>query len=201
MEALLQHMLATGVLRTPHLIDAFRAVDRAHFVPEALQAHAYEDCPLPIGYEQTISQPSTVAFMLELLAPQKGHHILDIGSGSGWTTALLAHIVGKDGSVRGLERIEPLITESLMHLEKYHFDNAIIERASTELGDITHAPFDRILVSASATSFPQELMSQVREGGVLVIPVREAIWKITRIEHQPMFEKFDGYLFVPLIVE
>lgn len=201
MEPLLQKMIASGVLHTPNIIEAFHAIDRADFIPEELRTHAYEDCPLPIGYGQTISQPSTVAFMLELLSPHAGHHVLDIGSGSGWTTALLAHIVGSEGSVRGLERVEPLMSESLRHLQTYQFDQAHIALASTELGDTAHAPFDRILVSASATSFPQELLTQVCEGGILVLPVREAIWKITRIEHQPLFEKFDGYVFVPLIVE
>ena len=85
MERLIQAMVLSGVLKTPSLIQAFRHVDRADFIPEAQRKYAYLDEPLPIGYGQTISQPSTVAFMLEWLQPGAGERILDIGSGSGWT--------------------------------------------------------------------------------------------------------------------
>ena len=93
----------TGVLKTPVLKAAFKVVDRKDFVAGDYAIEAYEDYPLPIGYGQTISQPTTVAFMCELLGPKRGDKILDLGSGSGWTTALLAHVVGPEGSVVGVE--------------------------------------------------------------------------------------------------
>lgn len=96
---LVQHLVFTGVLRTPAIVVAFKRVDRVDFVPEVYQDEAYQDYPLSIGFGQTISQPTTVAFMMELLGPMPGNTVLDIGSGSGWTTALLASLVGNTGHV------------------------------------------------------------------------------------------------------
>ncbi|MCD6283661.1 protein-L-isoaspartate O-methyltransferase, partial [bacterium] len=95
METLIQQLISEGYLKTPEIIKAFREIDRKDFVPSYLKKEAYINAPLPIGFGQTISQPLTVAFMLELLQPKRGDKILDIGSGSGWTTALLAYIVGQ----------------------------------------------------------------------------------------------------------
>lgn len=201
MDALVDHMLQAGVLRSPHIEAAFRAVDRKDFIPRESHPLAYIDEPVHIGSGQTISQPSTVAFMLELLAPKEGMHVMDIGSGSGWTTALLAHIVGPTGAVLGLERVDELVTFGSDNLARYEYTHAAIRKAGTELGAPKEAPFDRILVSASARSFPETLVSQLNEGGAIVVPVREAIWKATKVENQPLFEKYDGYVFVPLIVE
>jgi protein-L-isoaspartate(D-aspartate) O-methyltransferase len=97
--ALIDSMILNDMLRTPRIMEAFREVDRKYFVPASFDDYIYVDAPLPIGEDQTISQLSTVSFMLELLEPQEGDKILDIGSGSGWTTALLCHIVGESGSV------------------------------------------------------------------------------------------------------
>jgi len=101
--------VSNKTLQTPALIEAFQHVDRRDFVAPDYVDQAYLDRPLPIGHAQTISQPTTVAMMLELLQPQAGQEILDIGSGSGWTTALLGHVVGKDGSVLGLELLPKLV--------------------------------------------------------------------------------------------
>ena len=102
LDFLIEKMIGTGVLKTPRIIEAFRRVDRRAFVPKEYQDKAYIDEPLSLGFGSTISQPSTVAFMLELLAPAPGENILDIGSGSGWQTALLAHIVSHDDFGRPL---------------------------------------------------------------------------------------------------
>jgi len=201
MDELVEHLLGDDVLKTPGIINAFRATDRALFVPEHLRDRAYEDTPLGIGYLQTISQPYTVAFMLELLQPEPGNKVLDVGAGSGWTTALLAHIVGTEGNVLGLERVDELIAFGIGNLKKLNLPYAQIERAGAELGAPDRAPFDRILVSASARAFPHSLLSQLTEGGTMVLPVRDAIWKVVRVEHQPIIERFEGFAFVPLITE
>ncbi len=198
---LVDTIVQNGTLHSEHIINAFRSIDRADFIPEESKLFAHIDRPIHIGHQQTISQPTTVAFMLELLAPQKGERILDIGSGSCWTTALLAHIVGSEGSVLGIERVEELVEFGKQNLEKYNFKQASVERADMNLGKPKEKPYDKILVSASARSFPNELLSQVKEGGIIVIPVRNAIWRIVRIEHQPVIEKFDGFVFVPLITK
>ena len=118
-DSLIESLISQGVLKTLSIVRAFKKVDRADFVlPEYLGA-AYEDCPLPIGFGQTISQPFTVALMLEWLAPEKGQKILDIGCGSGWTTALLSSIVGKKGRVVGIERISGLAEFAAQNLSKY----------------------------------------------------------------------------------
>src|SRR3989338_7282497 len=108
-DELILYLQTSGVLKTPALLRAFRAVDRGQFVPLEDRAVAYVDAPLPIGHGQTISQPSTVAFMLERLQPAEGMRILDVGCGSGWTTALLSAVVGASGVVIGTERIAELV--------------------------------------------------------------------------------------------
>ena len=108
MDNLVKELITNGALKTPRIIEAFRAIDRKDFVPEELQDEAYGNYPLQIGYGQTISQPNTVAFMLELLAPELGNKIIDVGSGSGWQTALLAHIVGPKGKIFGIELVPEL---------------------------------------------------------------------------------------------
>jgi protein-L-isoaspartate(D-aspartate) O-methyltransferase len=198
---LIKHLAeGTGVLKNHLVRKAFVDVDRAHFVDPDYLSEAYEDYPLPIGHGQTISQPTTVAFMLELLDARKGEKILDIGSGSGWTTALLAHIVGQDGRVFGVELIPDLVEFGKKNLARYNFKHASIEQAGENLGLPREAPFDRILVSAAADNFPQELLAQLKTGGVLVVPIQNSIYKIEKISEQEVRKKeYPGFVFVPLI--
>lgn len=199
MRELVDAMIASNVLETPHIIDAFRTVDRKYFVPDSWRDETYIDNALPIGNGQTISQPSTVAFMLEKLAPQAGDKILDIGSGSGWTTALLCHIVGEEGSVTGLERVNDLVEQGQNNLSQFAFDHGCIIQASDRLG-IPGEQFDRILVSAAADEIPEELFSQLKVGGTLVIPVDNSIYKFKKISDTQLEEEaFYGFIFVPLI--
>jgi protein-L-isoaspartate(D-aspartate) O-methyltransferase len=200
MDKLVDDMISSNILRSPLIIDAFRTIDRKYFVPDEYSEDAYVDAPLPIGHYQTISQPSTVAFMLERLNPQDGNKILDIGSGSGWTTALLCYIVGAKGSVTGVERVETLVEQGSENLSKFRFDtDCHIERAGNKLG-IPGEQFDRILVSAAADETPEELFLQLNIGGILVIPIGESIFKFTKIsETEVKKEEFYGFVFVPLI--
>jgi len=199
-QELIDSMILKGMLNTPHIIDAFKVIDRKYFVPESFEEHIYVDAPLPIGNNQTISQPSTVAFMLEKLEPEEGDKVLDIGSGSGWTTSLLCHIVGEKGSVRGLERMDELVEQGEENLTKFHFgSHCRIQRAGEKLG-LPGEQFDRILVSASAEQIPEELFSQLNVGGILVIPVGNSIFKFKKISDTYIDrEEFYGFVFVPLI--
>ena len=200
MDTLVDSMIASNMLKSPLIIDAFRTIDRKYFVPDNMTEDAYLDIPLPIGHYQTISQPSTVAFMLERLDPQDGNAVLDIGSGSGWTTALLCYIVGEKGRVTGVERVDTLVEQGKENLSKFRFNSHChIEKAGDTLG-LPGQQFDRILVSASADETPEELFSQLKPGGILVIPIGESIFKFTKISETEIDkEEFYGFVFVPLI--
>lgn len=187
-----------GVLASPLLIESFNEVDRKDFVPNFLHDQAYEDYPLSIGEGQTISQPYTVAFMLELLELREEDTVLDIGCGSGWSSALLAHAAGS-GSVTALERIGSLLTFARKNLEKYGFKNIRLQIAGKSLG-IPEQQFDKILVSAAAEELPLELVRQLNPGGIMVIPIQNMISVIYKKEGD-RFERRDfyGFRFVPLI--
>ncbi|ATG51323.1 protein-L-isoaspartate carboxylmethyltransferase [Brachybacterium vulturis] len=180
---------------------AMRAVPRARFLPASLRHRAGEDAPLPIGEGQTNSQPTTVENMLRLLDVREGHRVLDLGAGSGWTTALLAHLVGPTGTVLGLERQESLLGPARAALaETVPEGRARIRTARRGvLGAPEDAPFDRILVSAGAEQLPPALPAQLGEGGILVIPVAQQLRRIAR-RGDALEETVHGaYLFVPLI--
>lgn len=189
-----------GVLKTSEIIDAFLKIDRKKFLKPEQYGHAYDDSPLPTLSGQTISQPYTVAFMLELLKPKKGQNVLDVGSGSGWTTALLSELVGNKGEVTGTEIVPSLVELGRENIGKFKHLNAKIEQAvRNELGKKGEM-FDRILVSASALEMPDELVNQLKPGGVMVIPVGENIVMLEKTSDEKINTKeYPGFVFVPLI--
>lgn len=182
------------------ITDAFEAVDRANFVPKKLRGSVDIDAPLPIGYGQTISQPYTVKLMLGWLDPQPGEKIMDVGLGSGWTTALLAHLVGPKGQVYAVERVPELVEFGQNNCERAGVKNAQFFTAGDEFGLPEEAPFDRILVSASADKLPRELIDQLKVGGKMVIPVQEDVLEITKKSVSDLdIKKHEGFVFVPLL--
>lgn len=199
-EQLVDGMTASGILHSSQIVDAFRAIDRKDFVVENDPLMIYRDAPLPIGYGQTISQPSTVAFMLELLGPKSGEKILDVGSGSGWTVVLLGQIVGNSGSVDGVEIIPELLAFGRENSGKYTLPWTHIHKAGNTYGYAENAPYDKILVSAAGDELPRELVVQLRIGGKMVIPIENDIILLTREnEEDVMIKKYHGFSFVPLI--
>lgn len=199
-QELIDSMIASGVLYSPSLIKAFHRCNRMYFVPDELQSETYGDYPLSIGMGQTISQPTTVAIMLELLRPQAGNKVLDIGSGSGWTTALLASAVEPNGFVEGIERVPSLVEYGRNSLKRIRIENASIEFADPHALGKPGNHYDRILVSASADELPRILIEQLNPGGILVIPILESVWRFTKREDGKISSyELPGFRFVPLI--
>ncbi len=202
MERLINELIRHGYLKTPRIIEAFKKVDRADFVPPEERGVAYENVPLPIGGGQTISQPLTVAFMLELLGPEEGDTVLDIGSGSGWQSALLAAIVGKGGKVYAMELLPKLCVLGEKNASKYHSKNLKFICGNAE-GDLpAHAPFDRIIAAAATEEVPASWKAQLKIGGRIVLPVGHSIVLLEKKGGNEFTEtEFPGFAFVPFITE
>lgn len=208
MQQLINQLINQKILKTPSIIEAFFAIDRKDFVGQSNLVEAYANYPLSIGYGQTISQPLTVAFMLELLQPQPGDKILDVGAGSGWQTALLAQIVGATGKVYALERIQELCDFGQANVAKHNFIKKGIVKFKCMDGSQGlpyQAPFDKIIVAAAAAQVPPALKEQLKIHGSLVLPVGtydQAIVKIKKVsKNKFQQETYPGFVFVPLIEE
>lgn len=207
MNNLINNLIRNGYLKTDLIIDAFSEINRLEFLPQDLEGQFMADVALPIGHGQTISQPRTVAIMLELLDPQRGQNILDVGAGSGWITALLCYIVGKDGRVTALERIEELAMWGKNNVAKYknyieNFDKGIAQFhvLDGKKGFPENAPYDRIIVSASAKIIPEDLKKQLKVGGKMIIPVKNSLIYLEKRGRDDFYkEEYPGYNFVPLI--
>lgn len=205
---LINDLIKTDYLKTPTIIDAFKKIDRKDFLPIDKKELAQINEPLPIGFGQTISQPLTVAFMFELLQPKRSEKILDIGSGSGWTAALLSEIVGEGGQVLSLELIPELAEFAKDNISKYNFIEKGIAKIYNQdgyKGLPEESPFDKIIVAAAAEKIPENLLKQLRVGGRLVIPIGEkfqsqdmvVIDKINKDRYKE--QKYPGFIFVPLV--
>jgi protein-L-isoaspartate(D-aspartate) O-methyltransferase len=184
------------------LDEAFAGCPRRAFLPEDQQRFADADRALPIGWGQTNSQPATVRAMLSLLDVRPGHRVLDVGSGSAWTTALLARLVGGTGEVIGVEIVPELVDVGRANLARQDLPQArIVPAVPDVLGLPELAPFDRILVSAQAGRLPSALVDQLGDGGVLVVPVAGWMHEVRRpsAEAAPEVVRHGGYSFVPLV--
>ncbi len=179
--------------------EAFRACPREEFLPRGERRRASYDGPIPIGHAQTNSQPRTVEAMLRLLDVYDGHRVLDVGSGSGWTTALLAHLTGPSGRVLGGELEPELVEMGTEHLDAQHVPWASIHPAVPGvLGLPSAAPYHRILVSAMADELPEDLVAQLHTGGVMVIPVAGTMLRVARSMRDTQVTRHGYYRFVPL---
>lgn len=181
---------------------AMRAVDRRAFLPRAQRRWAGQDRPLAIGHGQTNSQPSTVAAMLRLLDVAPGHRVLDVGAGSGWTTALLAVLVGPSGGVLGLERDPDLAAWGAANLATAHVPWARLEHARRGVLGTPGERYDRVLVSAAADALPEALVDQVAPDGRMVIPVRHTMLLVEADPDAPggaRVSEHGSYSFVPLV--
>lgn len=187
-------------IHNEYLLEAFRKVPRHSFVEEALQNQAYEDYPLPIGNAQTISQPYMVALMIDALQLKGGEKVLEIGTGSGYQTALLAEL---SEEVYSIERIPSLAHRAISILNRMGYFNVTVKIGDGTFGWPDKAPFDGIIISAGAPDIPEVLKGQLGTGGRLVIPVgNESMQNLFRVTHTPegfKTENLGGCTFVKLI--
>ncbi len=208
---LIRQLVDSGYLKTPQIIRAFKKIDRINFVPKDLEADAYQNIPLPIGSGQTISQPLTVAFMLELSEIKKNDRVFEVGFGSGWQTALMAEIVGDKGRIFAVERIKEIWELGKFNINKYGFlDKGIVKIYCQDgsKGLEEGAPFDKIISAASIKfkgknfleAIPSVWKSQLKIGGIIVTPIEHSIFKFRKVaDNKFEIEEYPGFVFVPLV--
>lgn len=199
---LVNFLVKQGDIKSPAVRAAFKAVDRAKFVPSSLKMQAYDNYPLPIGLGQTISQPGTVAFMLELLGVSRGMNVLEVGAGSGYVAALLAELAGSQGRVTALEIVPELLAYAQKALAAFSYSHLTLLNSDGSQGYVPAAPYDRILVSAAAPAIPQGYFDQLKERGKLVMPIgvsQQALIVAERVGATFVKHIYPGYVFVPLI--
>ncbi|HEX6863238.1 MAG TPA: protein-L-isoaspartate(D-aspartate) O-methyltransferase, partial [Thermoanaerobaculia bacterium] len=195
--------IARRGVRDRWVLEALRSVPRERFVPERLAELAYEDTPLPIANEQTISQPYVVALMAEALELSPRDRVLEIGAGSGYAAAVLGRVAGE---VWAVERHESLAREAAERLAALGYDNVHVVFGDGTLGWPEHAPYDAIGVAAGGPKVPQALLDQLAPGGRLVIPVgpdprAQSLMRVRRTEEGIVREDLGAVRFVPLIGE
>lgn len=201
-EDMVKYQISDRDVRCKHTLAAMKKVPREKFLPKHLRRFAYQDCPLPIDAEQTISQPYIVALMTEALALEGGERVLEIGTGSGYAAAVLAEIAGK---VYSVECIGLLAQQSTEVLGKLGYTNIEVLHGDGTMGWLEHAPYDAIVVTAGGPEVPESLKSQLEIGGRLVIPVgsSERFQKLIRVirlsETEFMSEDLADVRFVPLV--
>ncbi|MDD5338758.1 MAG: protein-L-isoaspartate(D-aspartate) O-methyltransferase [Dehalococcoidales bacterium] len=195
---LIKHLAAE--IRDKRVLAAMARIPREQFIPEKGRHLAYEDGPLPIGWEQTISQPLIIAIMSEALELTGNEKVLEVGTGSGYQTAILAELAEKIISV---ERVPSLADLARQTLENLGYKNIEIHLAEETLGWQCDAPYDDIMVTAAAPEIPDDLLSQLRVGGHMVIPVgprySQELYKVTRQTSKNKIENLGGCRFVSLI--
>ena len=199
-EELRKHWRLHGLVVPSQILSAFAAVPREQFLPKHIQEKAYVDQPLPIGFDQTISQPQTVIKMLELLEVESHHTILEIGAGSGYNAALL----GKLGRhVYAIEYLEKLADQARAIIQELQIENVTIMQGDGKIGFAQYAPFDRIIVTAASLEIPKPLINQLALNGVLVAPVGEPyqcdMTKLRKLENEIQTTHHGLYAFVPLL--
>jgi protein-L-isoaspartate(D-aspartate) O-methyltransferase len=198
---MVEHQLRSRGITDERVLQAMLSVPREDFVTENLRDYAYDDCPLPIGFGQTISQPFTVAFQCEALQLAGAERVLEIGTGSGYAAAVLSRLA-KD--VYTIERIPGLAAQAEATLRRLEYSNAHVFTANGTLGLPEQAPFNAIVVTAGGTSLPKPFLEQLAMGGCIVMPLGDSLYdqsmyRFTKLADELRVENLGGFAFVPLI--
>lgn len=198
-EFLIKYWQKSKIITDPRLITAFKKIPREDFLPPELKHEAYNDNPLPIGYNQTISQPTTIFIMLQALELKKTDNILEIGTGSGYNAALISHMV-KQGKVYTTEIIPELVESAKTKLEKY--SNIEVIKTDGSKGYKEAAPFDKIIITAACPKIPNLLIKQLKLNGILVAPIgplyNQEMLKIINRQNKLEIQNLGNFIFVPM---
>ena len=203
-KTLVENLQRAGYIRDQKIKEAFLRIPREEFLPAHKRPYAYVDTPLKIGHGQTISAPHMVAIMCEALDLQEGHHVLEIGAGSGYHAAIVATIVGEHGHVYTIERYDRLAKTAQENLQRVHITNVTVQIGDGSKGLPAHQPYDRIYVTAAAPTIPPPLIDELKDGGKLLVPVGDIYCDLTLVEKhggQTQSRSLGGCVFVPLIGE
>lgn len=199
---MVEHQIHSRGIMNPRVLGAMREIPRHIFIPPPYDQSAYNDAPLPIGNDQTISQPYIVALMTELLDPQPGDHVLEIGAGSGYQTAILSMLVQQ---VTTIERIPDVADLAKKNLAKLGLKNISILIGDGTRGYPDNAPYNGIVITAATPKIPQPLIDQLKDGGILVAPVGsreiQELIMLKKIGTGIARSSHGGVRFVPLIGE
>ncbi len=199
LKILLDELKSQGI-KDKNVLNAIKDIPRHLFVPDDLQEEAYENYPLNIGYKQTISQPYTTAFMLQVLELKYEDKVLEIGTGSGWSTSLIGYIAEKVYSIETIKELNKIANKNIKKIK--------LKNIKTFVGDGSkglkkYSPYTKIIVNAACSKIPEILLKQLKDNGILVCPVgslyEQNMLKITKIKGKIKTENIGGFIFVPLI--
>ena len=201
-EKMIKDLIDREALKSRKIIDAFRKVPRFDFVPEKYISSFAGDYPLPLKNGQTISQPYTVAILLEALNPKKNEKILEIGTGSGWTAGLIGHIVGKKGKVVSIDIFEDLIEFAKENMEKTKLKNIILIHGDGKQGYKKESPYNRVIIHAACDNIPKKIIGQTKIGGTIVAPLNaflaQKLMVFKKRKNKLEGNSLGNFIFVPL---
>lgn len=205
-EQLVKSLRRRGHIRSKEVVEAMKAIPRHLFVPEGIRSSAYHDTPLPIGEGQTISAPHMVGIMLERLDLKEGQNVFEVGGGSGYHAALVAHIIGKKGRVISMERIESLAMRAREAIKECGLEGRVVTVVGDgSLGWEQGAPYDRIFITCASPEIPPPLVEQLKESGKLLIPLGsryiQTLVLVERRGKKLKRKSYGGCVFVPLVGE
>ncbi len=193
-EIMIEQQIKARGIKDPQVLNAIKSVERHEFVPKDQQHSAYADSPLPIGHGQTISQPYIVAYMTEQLNLEADEKVLEIGTGSGYQAAVLAHIVS---DVYTIEIVKPLCDQAKKRLKRLEYDNVHVMCGDGYKGWPKHAPFDAVILTAAAKTIPQPLIDQLAVGGRLIAPVGD-LWQELILLKRISTDKVEKQKLIPV---